>query len=64
MIRLKRDFYLGKESVTIIKKVIPDKWSLDVNRVVKSLVQVASLQIDKKNLSVANNQKQEIAKLG
>ena len=64
MIRLKRDFYLGKDAVTIIKKVIHDKWSLDVNRVVKSLVQVASLQIDKKNLSVANNQKQEIAKLG
>ena len=64
MIRLKRDFYLGKDAVTIIKKVIHVKWAWDVNRVVKSLVQVASLQSDKKNLSVANNQKQEIAKLG
>ena len=48
MIRLKRDFYLGKDAVTIIKKVIHVKWALDVNRVVKSLVQVASLQSDKK----------------
>ena len=48
MIRLKPDFNLGKDAVTIIKMVIHDKWALNVNRVVKSLVQVASLQSDKK----------------